>query len=260
MASQPVGTEQLKLTALAFTDLPIPIVPAPRRRRWMDEAKDRWPNRCLPLLVANEAGWNLLNAVGFEATWNGGDRPEDLSIETDEDRWPPPVTSHFGHGIVTFLIPYVFRTPAGWNLLARGPANWPKDGIYALEGLVGTDWACANFTMNWKLTRPDHPVRFEAEEPFCMLVPQRRGELEEFGAELLPISADPATEEEYRIFGRNRELMQINKFLSAHVDDLAPYKTAWERHYYKGLTPSGTRFDGHQTHLKLAPFERREPD
>ena len=36
--------------------------------------------------------------------------------------------SLFGHGILTWTLPYLFRTPPGYNLLARGPANWPKDG------------------------------------------------------------------------------------------------------------------------------------
>ena len=50
----------------------------------------------------------------------------------------------------------------------------------ALEGLVETDWAVATFTMNWKLTVPRRLIRFEPDDPICMLVPQRRGELESF--------------------------------------------------------------------------------
>ena len=43
-----------------------------------------------------------------------------------------------------------------------------------------TDWLDATFTMNWKLTRPHHPVVFEADEPIAMNSPVRRGQLEEF--------------------------------------------------------------------------------
>jgi Family of unknown function (DUF6065) len=43
----------------------------------------------------------------------------------------------------------VFRTPPGCNLYVRGPANSPKDGIAALEGIIETDWSEATFTMNW---------------------------------------------------------------------------------------------------------------
>ena len=92
----------------------------------------------------------------------------------------PLVGTMFGYGVLTWTIPYLFRTDPGWNLLARGPANLPQDGVSALEGLVETDWATATFTMNWKMTRPGLPVRFEAGEPFCQIVPQRRHELEAF--------------------------------------------------------------------------------
>jgi len=225
----------------------------------MDEAKDRWPNRCLPLLVANEAGWVLLNPVAFRATWNGDPSPAGVTIEfIDADPRPHPVSSHFGHGVVTFGIPYVFRTSPGWNLLARGPANLPKEGIGALEGLVETDWAFANFTMNWKLTRLDYAVEFEEGEPFCMVVPQRRGELESFRTEVRDLSSDPAAKAEFDVFMENREQMQVKKFLSTYSREYESFKTDWERHYYKGLAPSGAPAPEHQTHLKLSEFERVE--
>jgi hypothetical protein len=224
----------------------------------MDEAKDRWPNRCLPLLVANEAGWVLLSPVSFRATWDGGERPDSLTIEfAGGEPRPLPVSSHFGHGVVTFGIPYVFRTPPGWNLLARGPANWPKEGIAPLEGLVETDWAFSNFTMNWKLTRTGYPVEFERGEPFCMLVPQRRGELESFRAEIRELGSDPRTQREFELFGENRDQMQMKKFLSQYSREYEAYRTDWERHYYKGLAPSGEPAPEHQTHLKLSEFQRR---
>ncbi len=59
-----------------------------------------------------------------------------------------------------------------------------------MEGIVETDWASSVFSMNWKLTRAHMPVRFEVDEPICMIVPQRRAELEEFTPELRPIESD----------------------------------------------------------------------
>jgi hypothetical protein len=248
-----------QLIALAFTRPLVPIVPSPRRRKWMDEAKDRWPNRCLPLLVANEAGWALLNPQRFQAVWNGDEPPQGITIEFEgEPPVSPPVVSHFGLGVLTFAIPYIFRTPPGYNLLARGPANWPKDGVWPLEGLVETDWAVANFTMNWKMTRPDYPVVFEEGEPFCVVVPQRRGELEAFRPEIRELASDPETSREYEVFSRVRTDMQIKKFLSQYSREYEQYKTDWERHYYKGLAPSGAAAPEHQTTLRLAEFVQAE--
>jgi hypothetical protein len=250
--------ERRPLIAFAYAK-PLPeLAPAPRRRDWMETAKNKWPNRCLPLLVANEAGWTMRNPHTFHATWNGEERPEGITIEFDGHHpRPVPVRSHFGFGVVTWNVPYVFRTPPGFNLLARGPANWPKDGACALEGLVETDWAFANFTMNWKLTRPGHTVTFEDGEPFCMVVPQRRGDLESFAPEVCDMSEDAELSAEFQQFARNREVVQIKKFASPYVAELDSYKTEWERHYYKGLSPSGKPAPEHQVTLKLARFEPR---
>ena len=45
--------------------------------------------------------------------------------------------------------------------------------------------------MNWKLTRANLPVIFEAGEPICMIVPQRRGELEAFHPEIRELEEEP---------------------------------------------------------------------
>jgi hypothetical protein len=98
--------------------------------------------------------------------------------------------SAVGSGILTWRIPYVFRTPPGWNMLCRGPANYVKDGVHPLEGLVETDWSFASFSMNWKLTRPGS-VEFQKGEPVAMLVPQRRCDLESFSARMAELSTNP---------------------------------------------------------------------
>jgi hypothetical protein len=243
------------LIAFAVSHPPVPIVPSPRRRDWMDDASDHWPNRCLPLLIANEAGWELRNTHAFRVTWDGGERREAIRIEYDREvPDPEPVSSHFGLGILTFRVPYLFRTPPGWNLLARGPANRPKDGVSPLEGVVETDWTCATFTMNWKLTRAGHPVGFDEEEPFCMIVPQRRGELETFRPSTRRIESEPAIQRELAAFTDSRERLQGQKLLSPYSRDLDRFKLAWEGDYYRGRRPDQEPAPEHQTRLDLAPF------
>ena len=58
------------------------------------------------------------------------------------------VISHFGSGVLTFHAGYLFRTPPGWAVWARGAPNTVKDGIVPLDGLVETDWLPFTFTMN----------------------------------------------------------------------------------------------------------------
>ena len=235
----------------------VDITPAPRWRDWMNATVERWANRCLPLLIANEAGWTLLNPYGFEVRWDGNEDTTGITLEFDGGM-PPPVNlvhSNFGYGVVTWSVPYLFRTPEGWNLQVRGPANWPKDGICALEGIVETDWNVATFTMNWKLTRPDHPVRFEAGEPFCMVVPQQRGMLESFAPSLRDIRGDEETFAASQQWGERRHQLQVRKFLGRFSTDFSDDKYAWERDYFKGLLPDGSHAEAHQTQLRLAGFD-----
>ena len=44
--------------------------------------------------------------------------------------------------------------------------------------------------MKWKLTRPDHVVRFERGEPFCMIIPFPRGLLENLSPSKLRLDSD----------------------------------------------------------------------
>src|SRR5262249_59430493 len=146
------------------------LEPAPISRGWMDHASVRFPYRCLPLVIANQAGWVICSPTGFRAYWYGGPNKEDVEVRYDNQP-DNRIVSHFGAGTITFTIPFLFRTPPGINLWVKGPANWIKDGVQPLEGIVETDWLVSTFTMNWKITRMCEWVRFEAGEPVCMLVP-----------------------------------------------------------------------------------------
>lgn len=150
---QTCATGPLELVAIRLS-AGMPIRPALVDRPWMETPAGRFAKRCLPLMIANQAGWELLNPSGFTAAWQGGDELAAVTIWPDAGMPAFCVTSHFGSGILTWHVPYLFRTPRGYNLLVRGPANRPKDGISALEGIVETDWTAATFTMNWKFTRP----------------------------------------------------------------------------------------------------------
>ncbi len=244
-------------TLIAYRTNPTPplrLVPAPRARAWMEATAQHFANRCLPLLMANQAGWFLLNSHAFRATWNGGDAKEALRLDYLSGVPPYPATSHFGHGILTWHIPYLFRTPPGSNLLARGPANWPKDGAFALEGLVETDWSVTTFTMNWKLTAVNRPITFEVNEPLCMLVPQRRDDLEAFQPEVRDLGASPEVRGAYQQWTASRR-----QFLThLQVPDSEGVKQAWQKDYFRGTTPDGAAALVHQTKLHLREFD--DPD
>lgn len=249
----------MALPFVAFITNPaeeLAIVPAPSERAWMDRTHNRFAYRCLPVNIANQAGWFILNRDPIRATWSGGEGLDAIRLETSPHAAQlgrkPLVSSHFGSGIVTWNIPILFRTPPGWNLRARGPTNMPKDGACALEGIIETDWSVATFTMNWQLTRPGLPVVFGEDEPICMVVPERRGELEAFDPVARPIQADPDLAKQHAEWARSRA-----KFMrDAKVPGTDANTKGWDRDYMVGRRPDGSRAPQHDTKLRLRPFER----
>jgi hypothetical protein len=247
-------------TFIAYEIYPVtdmPLTPAPIDREWMDQTQKRFAYRCLPLTIANQAGWVIANPTAFSAVWNGGPTVDDVTIQFDSDaadggKDEKRISSLFGHGTVTFNMPYLFRTPPDVNLWVKGPTNLPKDGVCALEGLVETDWTAASFTMNWKLTRAGHPVRFEVGEPICMIVPTPRGFLESLSPRRMPLSANAEMNEHYQQWSRERTAFQ-NKVADG---DAAASRRGWQKDYFQGRDPGEERFDSHQTKLGLSEFQQ----
>jgi Family of unknown function (DUF6065) len=255
MSSAEMDSPNSRLIAyrVAHTTFILPF-PAPISREWMNATAQRFAHRCLPLLLANQAGWFIPNAQTIHATWTGQDDPRSLRVEYEDADGPRVATSHFGHGILTWNLPYLFRTPEGMNLLARGPANCPKDGAAPLEGIVEADWAVATFTMNWKITRPNHRVTFEAGEPICMLVPHQRGELERLHPVVVDIHSEPETAHQYVTWqeSRARFLWQLN------VPHSSAAHRGWQRDYFRGQAPTGLRASEHQLRVRLRGFQQEK--
>lgn len=244
------------LTAYRLPGAPLRLTPAPASRAWLADIQGgghHYALRCLPLLIANQAGWLIRNSHRFFAVWTGGTKPSDLKIVYQGGAPPYPAVSNFGYGIVTWAIPYLFRTPPGYNLLVRGPTNWPKDGACPLDGIVETDWAEAPFTMNWKLTRPKVPVIFGADEPICLIMPQRRGELEAFQPEIRDIEAAPELNGGYRRWQESRARFQAEM----RCPDSEAAREGWQRHYFQGTSVAGRQAFEHQVKLKIRHFEER---
>lgn len=228
------------------------VRPAPSRREWMDAAQGRNPNRCLPLVVANGYGWEILSPVGFSAIWSGGQHRDGLVILEDRGT-PPPAHSHFGEGILTFKMPLVFRTDPGTDLMVQGPINRPKDAIAPLTALVESDWGPFSFTMNWIFTRARTAVRFRKGEPICHIFPVRRGALERVEPRMMPLSAQPDLEASHREWSAARK--QFNADLKVEGSDAR--KAKWQKHYQRGTDYHGNPGpDSHRTKSNARPFRK----
>ncbi len=231
------------------------IVPAPADREWMDAGTQGWANRCLPLRIANQAGWCILNDADFDVIWGGKNDLESLKIlPHDKRREPIFAISMFGYGILTISIPFLFRMPPLHNLMVRGPANCFKDGAAPLEGLVEADWTPYTFTMNWKITRALRRIRFGSGEPICMLTPVARGELNQFKGEIRNLQSDPELLAGYTTWHQQRVTREKERMESNSGE-----RRGVQGHYIRGQGYLGEAGSVHQTKLALKPFVEAEP-
>jgi len=225
------------------------IETASPKRQWMDATPGKFAYHCLPLVLANQAGWTIPCPVDFSATWNG--KPDHDAVtfrfQSDAPRWASQIRSHFGSGILTFSLPWLFRTGTGYGLLVRGPTNYQKDNCVALDGLVETDWAPYTFTMNWRIMRRQTEVWFRKGEPICMLMPYPLNDLDEFKTSISPIEQNQALAHEFANFKHTRDTELAHQ--KAHGVHNAV------RHYIRGRRPDGSEVTDHRTNYKLGKFQ-----
>ena len=237
----------MKLIAYVADGRRIDLRPAPPERAWMSATDQRFAYRCLPLNIANAHGWEILCPSGFVALWNGGNGKDAIEIIADTGTTAPAL-SHFAHGVLTFHVPCLFQTEQGFNLIAQGPINRPKDGIAPLTGIIETDWAPYGFTMNWVFTRPGAAVRFEKDEPYCHIFPVPRGQLESFAPQVRPISDDPGLQREHEAWTSAR--VQFNSDLERENSPARDER--WQRSYFRGSGENAP-----DTRLRLKDFENK---
>lgn len=225
------------------------IVPARSERAWMDQTGSRFAYRCLPLTIANSMGWEVLAPANVKAEWNGGNELSDIAVEIDDPSWGGGrlAASHFGHGILTFQLGYLFRTEPGIGMCARGAPNSPKDGIAPLEGIIETDWMSFTFTMNWKFTRPGI-VSFEKDEAFCFLSLLGYRAHENVQPEIAMLENAPEIRDQFNAFKESR--MNFNEKLIQNDPDTV--KEGWQKWYFRGETPSRDASPHHTSKIKLA--------
>jgi hypothetical protein len=86
----------MRLDAIVVTaDSIVTLAPAPGRRAWMDRTPERFANRCLPLLMANQAGWMVNLTEPVEVEWSGREGHGEVEV-FGSARVQGSVKSHFG--------------------------------------------------------------------------------------------------------------------------------------------------------------------
>jgi hypothetical protein len=224
------------------------------QREWMDNTPVKFAYRCLPLTIANQTGWWIYNPVGFTAVWNGQQRPGSTQFLFDSDpgTWGVWINDQFGSGIITWNVPFLFRTkPHGTRLLVTGPANYFRHGVQPLMAIVESDWIYMSFTMNYKITSSRLPIRFDQGEPLLQVIPIPGAlftNLEEATVTYMKLEKDPEMHHAYQTWNDARLKLINDKKASIAKGDL------WQKDYFVGRDIMGRpTVSGHKT--KLTPPE-----
>ena len=239
----------MKLYFYSLTEHSCEVIPAPPKREWMDAFTDKHAYRCLPLAIANNAGWQILCPCDLEVDFTGGMKQDDIQVKaTDGFDVRFAAESNFTRGILTFLTNFIFQTEPGWQLLATGPLNEPRDGLYPLTGIIETDWLPYTFTMNWQLTRAGR-FAFKKGEPFCQIIPIPKNYLEAVEPELHRLEDNPTLQAEKERFQKERAEFRAR----LEAKDEEAVRQGWQRYYFRGQMPTGTKApESHVNRLRLA--------
>jgi hypothetical protein len=137
----------------------------------------------------------------------------------------PGISCHFGFGILTFHIPYLFRTTEPFGLIARGVPNYFKRHIVPLEGFVETWWVPFTFTMNWKFLYPHAPVLFEKGDPICFIQPYSPVVVSSSTPVIRPLADNSDLSRDYDKWLRSRQ---------AFNHDPTRKPEEWQKDYHRG--------------------------
>jgi len=219
------------------------ITPASVKRKWMDDTEGH-AYRCLPLNIANQYGWVVHSPTDFVASWNGENGLDAVKIYPENTNI---ADSHFGHGILTIMVDFVITTDKNISIYVKGVSNYNKNNIYALEGIVETDWLPFTFTMNYQFHTPG-AVSFKKDEPLFMFFPIDRSRIEEFEIEKASIYDNEKFGQKYKKYSTSRQ-----EFLETHPREK---EDEWQKFYVKGRNVDETeKIENHKVKLKLSRLE-----
>lgn len=231
----------MKIEAYRLHNNVMRLDPATPSRDWMDKAINKNPYRCLPLVMANTYGWQIISSSEFTAEWDGGPYPNSIKIENISGINFP--TSHFGEGVLTWHTGYIFKTEYPYGLYVCGSPNQPIHNIICLSGIVETHWLPFPFTMNWRFTAPGK-IKILKDTVIAHIYPIQLDIFSDIQAEIKNISDNPQLNIAYKEWSRSRA-----DFLKGDRS-----KKDWQKNYFKGVDLNGVQIENHITNPNVPKF------
>jgi hypothetical protein len=202
--------------------------------------------KCLPLAIGNQYGFTICFNYDIDVTWDGGEGLDSIVInkyiEDEKTQSYPNITSIFGHGIATVIVPFLLKTPPGVNIMTINPPNYVVPNITPMTGVVETDNLRQMFTFNLKVQMPGITVRIPKGFPVAAFIPIPRYFADEFSL----INAEEyftkdIYEEELKA---DEDHKKIRDSSNSKVSDNTKYEA--DKLYMKGKDIYGNSFEDHQ--------------
>ena len=237
-----MGKQEIILNRTTPGQSLFPVVPLTAKRNWMNESRDKFAYKCLPLNIANQYGFAVLCPADFTIDWWGGndEKDVDFQIRSEDSYMENYLHSYFGGGTFTIHVDFVIRTPKGFSTYIRGVPNETKQGLKPLDAIVETDWLSYTFTYNFLLTEPGS-YSFKKGEPLFIFFPIERGTVENFELKESRLENDSDLLKDFDDYHRKR--MDAIK--------VPLKKPVWQYFYRDGVKASGERVNikNHITNL-----------
>ncbi len=230
-------------------------------RDWMDATPARYAYRCIPLTAANSMGWEILNPVRTEITWDGKENGDQLHFKVQRSD-PFAARPHFGGGTITWYVPFLFRTSSKYGLCVTGPANQDKTGVVPLDAFIRSDWLPFPFTMNWRMTESNKTVVFEEGEAICRVFPYPLELLNETELELRNIEEDADLISRLGDWNKNRQgnyqRQKEAEAIWAKEGRQPELKELWNSQYAKGIGSENTSIKHQNLFRCNEPLDKRK--
>lgn len=200
--------------------------------------------RCLPLSIGNMQGFVFSSPFSFDVMWNGkvGLNAISINIHNDADfdmsqMHHVSLGSIFGHGIFTFTLPVILKTPPGVNLMTISPPNYPINNISPMTGVVETDNLRFTFTLNFKINTPNTLIKIQKNYPIMGILPIPRYFCDSFSL----VNAYDIIDHD--LINKEQEISKnhANQRKNYNQDHTGP-----DGLYYKGMDFDNNKFNDHQ--------------
>jgi hypothetical protein len=233
-----------KITAYQVIDNPPPIFPAEPTREWMNQTSNKFAYRCLPLVIGNTYGWEIKSNSEFIAKYDGGRGVDAIQIlKIAGTNFPQ---SHFGDGILTWSVGYLFKTEYPYGLYITGGSNVEVSNPIPLTGIVETYWLPFTFTMNWRFTQKGL-FHMKPGDTICQIFPVDMAIFDNISTELVHINNNSELINDYREWSRSRTEFNNNP-------NRLPKE--WQKNYFRGTFPHKEGKEvNHKTNLNVPEFK-----